>query len=538
MNRKGRILVVDDLQEWRRQITSVLQRGGYIVDAVSSPQEALERLNTTLYHALILDIRMDEANFNNVDGIELLRQLHEQNFTEAVKVIMLSAYGTSDQMRQAFRNYDVVDFLSKSQFNKRTILESMQEVFRKDANINLGLEIIWQNSGPKEAVLNLKIGGNRIRRNSRLHTQVAEELEDLICRLFKDAKSVLVRPMIPGHSGTAVLAVQPFYEKGGAGRPFVVKFGDVQWVEEEHENFKKYVQPFLGGGRNTTVIDVRYTPHLGGIIYSFLGASQDKLTDFGEFYRQAKISQITKVLNGLFNSTCRNWYANPRGLFPVNLTDDYQSLLSYSWEQLEQIRQDQLNAIRGDQKLYFPTLKVEHAYTNPILASAGHKFVYSTYTCITHGDFNPHNLLIDDTGQVWLIDFQMSGESHILRDITMLDSAIRFQLLTAQDATLDECLGMEEILCSIKQISDIERLPSKLPTQNSSLAKIYSTILHLYKIARKLISQNPNSDMSEYYVALLYNALNTTRFTSLLVEQREHAMLCACLLAERLGLSS
>lgn len=505
---------------------------------MSTPVEALERLNTYLYHALILDIRMDETDLDNVDGIKLLRRLHQQKVTEAIKVIMLSAYGTAEHMRHAFRDYGVADFLSKSQFNKRTILEAMKQIFKKDANINLALEIIWQQSEPKQAVLNLKIGGNRIRRNSRIQTQVAEELEDLLCRLFKDAKSVLVRPLIPGHSGAAVLAVQPFYEKGGAGRPFVVKFGDVRWVEEEHENFKKYVQPFLGEGRNTTVIDVRYTPHLGGIIYSFLGASQDKLTDFGEFYRQANISQISKVLNRLFSNTCRNWYANPRGLIPVNLTNDYQSSLSYSLDKLEQIRHDQLKAIQGEQKLYFNALKNERTFTNPILAAADHKFVYSTYICITHGDFNPHNLLIDKTGQAWLIDFQVTGESHILRDITMLDAAIRFQLLTAQEATLDECLKMEEVLCGVKQFSEIERLPSKLVTQNSALGKIYSTILHLYKISRKLVSQNPNDDMSEYYVALLYNALNTASFATLSAGQREHAMLCASLLVDRLGLGS
>ena len=212
---------------------------------------------------------MDETDLNNTDGIKFLQQLHQQKATEAVKVIMLSAYGTADQMRHAFRDFGVADFLSKAKFNNQTILEAVERLFNENTDINLDLKIEWQQSEATQAVLNLNIGRNRIKSNSILQTQVAEELEDLLCRLFKDAKSILVRPLIPGHSGAAVLAVQPFYEKEGAGRPFVVKFGDVKRVDEEHKNFKRYVQPFLGGGRNTTVIDVRYTPHLGGIIYSF-----------------------------------------------------------------------------------------------------------------------------------------------------------------------------------------------------------------------------------------------------------------------------
>ncbi|MBA2392678.1 MAG: hypothetical protein H0V70_08015 [Ktedonobacteraceae bacterium] len=70
------------------------------------------------------------------------------------------------------------------------------------------------------------------------------------------------------------------------------------------------------------------------------------------------------------------------------------------------------------------------------------------------------------------------------------------------------------------------------------MAKAYGSILHLYKIARKLVLQNPSDDMSEYHIALLYNALNTTRFSTLQEEQRVHAMLCASLLVEMLDLSN
>ena len=243
-------------------------------------------------------------------------------------------------------------------------------------------------------------------------------------------------------------------------------------------------------------------------------------------------------MDRLFGDTCRSWYANPQGLYPVNLTDDYRRLLSYSAEKLEEIRLSELRAVEGKLNLYFKALKENRTFTIRYWHPRIEKFVYSTYLCTTHGDFNPHNLLVDGVGHVWLIDFQRTCQSHILRDITTLDATIRFQLLTDQDVTLDECLRLEEVLCSIKHFSEIDTLPIKLETANSSLMKAYCTILHLYKIARNLVSQNPSDDMSEYYIALMYNALSTTRFATLPTGEREHAMLCASLLAEKLGLSS
>jgi hypothetical protein len=77
-----------------------------------------------------------------------------------------------------------------------------------------------------------------------------------------------------------------------------------------------------------------------------------------------------------------------------------------------------------------------------------------------------------------------------------------------------------------------------LSTENSALAKAYAIVIHLRKLARKLVSQNPGDDISEYFIALLYHAVNTLRFRDLSIRQREHALLSASLLAERLGLKS
>ena len=95
---------------------------------------------------------------------------------------------------------------------------------------------------------------------------------------------------------------------------------------------------------------------------------------------------------------------------------------------------------------------------------------------------------------------------------------------------------MEEVLCSIEHFSQLEQLETKLPMENQILAKAYATVVHLRTLARRLVHQNPNDDMSEYYIALLYNALNTLRYYSLPLRQREHALLCASLLADRLEL--
>jgi CheY-like chemotaxis protein len=538
VRRQGRILIVDDQERWQTVLSNTLRRGGFYVDTVATIKAAREQLRAYLYHLFVLDIRMEDTDPNNIEGIDLLREIDVEGLTQVSKVVMLSAYGTKEQMREAFREYRVADFLSKDDFDNLDFLQQVQQIFAQDMQINLNLTIHWQDIvGPEEAVLNLKIDECRVKRDTPVQSRVAHELDDLLCRLFYQADSLLVRPLTPGRSGARVLAVQPFYETGGA-KTVVVKFGEAHKIEIEHLKFKEYVQPFIGGGRSTTVLDQRRTSSIGGIVYSLLGAAGDHLDDFGSFYQHADLAEIIQVLDRLFRDTCGAWYANPGRLQPYNLSESYQNILEFDFnsDRLEQILTERLKSVQGKQKLYFTALQDNHPFTNPILSVAGQRLVRPTYVCTTHGDFNDQNILVDTTRHTWLIDFLRTGPGHILRDVAELDSVVRFHLLHMEEATLHERLTMEEALCSIERFSQVVTLPSCFAPDNPALAKAYNTVVHLRTLARGLVAQNPSDDISEYYIALLYYALNTVRFSWLPVTQREHALLCASLLADRLGL--
>src|SRR2546421_11852498 len=347
MNRRGCVLIVDDDEDWCEELTEILQREGFQADSAPTIAKALELLDDAIYHILVVDIRLNEADLANEDGINLLKELDSRGLNEATKVIMLSAYGTKERTRTAFKNYHVSDFLFKEEFKKPMFLESVGNVFTKDVNLNLKLEILWQQgSSLEQAIQSLEIEGTQVLRGTSLYTQVATELEDLLCRLFYQAQSILIRPLPVGQSGTGVLRIQPFYATGGAGQEVIVKFGDFRKVEQEYYNFKKYIQPFVGGGRHTTVLDLRPTPHLAGLIYKLLGTTNDQLVDFHEFYRHSDVSQIKGVIDRLFHETCSAWYASRGNLQPLNLTENYQQVLSYTPQMLEKVLSEELHSVQ------------------------------------------------------------------------------------------------------------------------------------------------------------------------------------------------
>ncbi|HEY1348910.1 MAG TPA: response regulator [Ktedonobacteraceae bacterium] len=544
MNTHGRILVVEDREDWRKILVEELERAGFSVAAVDTAEKARQLLTTELYHVLILDIRLSDNDTSNTDGLHLLADMDRQGLTEAIQVMMLSAYGTREHMRVAFRDYRVADFVFKTRFNSSAFAEDVRRVFARNVCINLGMNIHWSGvSGSRPVAVNLKLNlagaqkTTRVLDGSPLQDRVATEVDDLLRRLFHEAESILVKPMAPGRSGTAVFEVRPFYPEIGGGSPMVVKLGDAQQILQEYHNFKEFVERLVGGRRCTSVHGLRRTALLGGLIYSFLGAG-DQLEDFATFYRRSEVPAITRALDQLFLTTCMEWYANASRLQLLDLTLDYQQALGFTPQKLAQAFQ-QLRTIQGpDQRLYIEALAPRQTFTHPLPAIAGKSLAFPTYASPTHGDLNEHNLLVDRDGSIWMIDFQGTGQGHILRDLVGLDAVIRLQLLSSAQATLEERLAMEQALCRISRFSEVEQLTGAFQTSNPALAKAYALVVHLRTLARQMVRQNPNDDFNEYYGALLYTALNTMRFKTLEQEQREHALLSASLLVDKLGLAA
>lgn len=93
MASKNKILVVDDEPAIRALVAKILERAGYPVDTARDGAEAIEKLETTQYAVIVLDLMMP-----NIDGYGLIRHLKARPGTKPA-VIVVSA-GDSAALRQ------------------------------------------------------------------------------------------------------------------------------------------------------------------------------------------------------------------------------------------------------------------------------------------------------------------------------------------------------------------------------------------------------------------------------------------------------
>ena len=98
-SRQRKILVVDDVRDWRTTLGGLFEDAGYDVRVAASSARALELLRTDQFDLAVLDMRLDETDEGNTEGLDLAAEIKQH--WPATKVVIITGYGTTDTMRRA-----------------------------------------------------------------------------------------------------------------------------------------------------------------------------------------------------------------------------------------------------------------------------------------------------------------------------------------------------------------------------------------------------------------------------------------------------
>jgi CheY-like chemotaxis protein len=99
--KKGRVLVVDDLPDWRITLSGLLEDKGFYVKSASTLSEALHYLEEEHFHVAVLDVRLDETNEDNRDGLWLMHRIKKR--APSTAVIVLTGYSDVDMVIEALQ---------------------------------------------------------------------------------------------------------------------------------------------------------------------------------------------------------------------------------------------------------------------------------------------------------------------------------------------------------------------------------------------------------------------------------------------------
>jgi DNA-binding NtrC family response regulator len=87
MGETARILIVDDDENIRKVLTTILEDEGYIIESVGTAKKAIAKTGKKFYNLALIDIRLPD-----MEGIELLTRMKDT--TPKMRKIIITGYPT------------------------------------------------------------------------------------------------------------------------------------------------------------------------------------------------------------------------------------------------------------------------------------------------------------------------------------------------------------------------------------------------------------------------------------------------------------
>lgn len=540
---RGDILIVENdplVLEGNRLLFELEDYRVYTAVSVAEAEAVLAKHRVDL---AIVDVRLsNDHDTYDRSGIELVERM-----PPGTAKILISAFDRFEYRSSLPQN---VWHFAK-QRGSRELVSKVARIFRDTIRLNRHLTLDLDGGiSLEELVLQMKpfreCCGEAL-------TAVSDELNKLFCHLFLREKRIQLSPLRPGYGGAGVVLVRPFYPTRGAY--VVVKFGLREQILPEVENYHEYVEPYIQLNATDMVGDVAQTERLAGVRYRFIGAQpRGQTQDFASVYFDERRTHesIKHILVDLFEDSCGLWYDGKQewseGLCPKTAVDCYKQQLSLcepeDWQQLKQAQEGLLQPetlftrhSETELKVAWPPSR-QQILPDPVrfVELYGDELPLPAHYCITHGDLNGNNVFVDEDDHTWLIDFTRTGWGPALRDVTELETVIKYDLLPEQDVA--RRLAFEDILLA----PDWFRRPLVMPDellQQFPYARAYAAIQQIRYSAAQIAETDA---MQAYWVGLLFYSLKfvswdeTKRRGALLSPAiRQQALYSAACLCQRLA---
>ncbi|MGQ9624274.1 MAG: response regulator [Candidatus Bathycorpusculaceae bacterium] len=122
MGQNARILIVDDDENIRKVLTTILEDEGYIVEAVENGKKAVEKTKKSFYNLALIDIRLPD-----MEGTELLTKMKDT--TPKMRKIIITGYPTLQNAIEAV-NRGADAYILKP-FDMEKVLQTINDQLKK-----------------------------------------------------------------------------------------------------------------------------------------------------------------------------------------------------------------------------------------------------------------------------------------------------------------------------------------------------------------------------------------------------------------------
>lgn len=148
VNSSKTILLVDDSEPAIIQMRDFLEEQGYQVIAAVDGEDALQKIENNIPHAIILDLMMP-----GIDGFEVLKTIRDSKKTLHIPVLILTAKHITKEELNFLKSNNIYQLIQKGDVSRNELLNAVSGMLSQDYRIKTEKRIKSRPSGEKLKVL-------------------------------------------------------------------------------------------------------------------------------------------------------------------------------------------------------------------------------------------------------------------------------------------------------------------------------------------------------------------------------------------------
>ena len=363
-------------------------------------------------------------------------------------------------------------------------------------------------------------------------TRLSDTDHQLVRYLFRGCREVSLRALDGGFSGNAVLGARSIDLHGHDESPHVVKIGDAGPIGQERTSFER-IEAVLGNSA-PRIVDFADLGGRGALKYRYAAIGRAPPRSFQKLYESGlEQARIERILDEVFVDQLGRLYLAAQA--------ERCDLLQYydfapKWAGSVRRKLEALLGAAGtaDEVAFPGDVRVPNVlgfYEQALDAMP--RVPRAHYFAHVHGDLNGANVLLDEPGNVWLIDFFHAHRGHVLRDLIKFENDLLF-IWTKFDSEegLVDAMRLIDWLLSAR---DLAREPGEesVPSfQHPAFERAARTVLKLRSFYPALV--RADREITQLLIPQIRYAVHTLSFDESNLWQKRAALYLACRAAELL----
>lgn len=354
----------------------------------------------------------------------------------------------------------------------------------------------------------------------------------LIRKLYTDSSKIAIKPLHGGFSAQTYQIIS-FDEEGRKLRPTVLKIAKRDIIARESERCKTFALPYIFNN-SAVVLGAVFTGEWGALRYNFvgIGGEETQLQWLANYFEEHASHELEPLLDKIFLQILKPWYGQTviKNLFLFKEHDPTFTFFGHIYHVASEV----WNITADDQYMHIN----EKEYLNPYwylkhVYNKHRNYSFSYPTAICHGDLNLQNILLDESMNVYLIDFSETRPRAAIADFARIEAIMMIDRADVEDTSnwatyanfLEEFYG--------KEILSLETLPAAewIGNDNEGFRKQMFVTRKMRHYAKLTV---PNHSMIfPYYIALLEWILPVICYT-ISLPRRRMATVAASIICQRL----